>query len=72
MRMASRKNAHASMPKPMPKTSPHFPIRPGHSRPNSRLRTVPVTTPMANWIAMTVDHRRASWKATGSFLRSPR
>ena len=70
--MASRKNAHASMPKPVPNTSPHRPIRPGHSRPNSRLMTVPVTTPMANWIAITVDQRRASWKATASLRRSPR
>jgi hypothetical protein len=28
--------------------------------------TMPVTTPMANWIAITVDQRRASWKATAS------
>ena len=72
MRMASRKNAHASTPKPRPNTSPQRPIMPGHSSPNSKDSTVPVTTPMANWMAITADQRRASWRATGSLRRSPR
>lgn len=71
MRTASRKKAQASTPKPIPNTSPHRPISPGHSRPNSKDRTVPVTTPMANCTAMTADQRRASSRAVASPRRSP-
>ncbi len=71
MKIASRKKAHPSMPKPIPKTSPKRPIMRGHRIPNSNERMVPVTAPTANCTAITTDHRRASFKATGSFLRRP-
>ena len=40
-----------------PSTSPKRPIRPGHSRPISKLSTVPETAPIANSTAETFDHR---------------
>jgi len=41
-------------------TSPKRPIRPGHNRPISKLRTVPETAPTATNRPATLAHRRAS------------
>ena len=43
-----------------PMTSPKRPIRPGHNRPISKLRTVPETAPTATNRPATLAHRRAS------------
>ncbi len=53
-------------------TSPNRSNIPGHSRPISKLRTVPVTAPTANVTAATFDHRRASRIQSASLRRSPR
>src|SRR6059058_2460754 len=47
MKMASTKNQKPSSAKPSPKTLPKAAMKPGHSKPNSKLRMVPVTTPTA-------------------------
>ena len=48
MKIASRKNEKPSIAKPSPNTLPNVPVKFGHSRPISKLRIVPVTTPTAN------------------------
>ena len=60
MKIASMKKEKPSSAKPSPKTSPNVAVRLGHSRPNSKERIVPVTTPTANRISITFDHRFAS------------
>ncbi len=48
-----------SSAKASPMTSPKRSNIPGHSIPNSKLRTVPVTAPTANVTAATFDQRSA-------------
>src|SRR4029079_9497939 len=72
MKIASTKKAIPSSANGKPMTSPYCDIRPGHSRPISKLRIVPETAPTANSTAATFDHRRASESAIGSFERRPR
>ena len=60
MKIASMKNEKPSSAKPRPNTSPNVAVKFGHNRPNSNDSTVPVTTPTANRISMTFDHRLAS------------
>jgi len=58
--MASTKKENPSRVKPRPKTFPKSWIHTGQSRPSSKLRVVPVTTPTANSASMIRDQRRAS------------
>src|SRR4051812_45258954 len=60
MKIASMKNEMPSSPKPTPNTSPNVAMKFGHSRPNSKDRIVPVTTPTAKIVIATFDHRFAS------------
>ena len=60
MKIASTKNEKPSSVKPSPKTSPNVAMKPGQSRPSSKLRIVPLTTPTANSASMIFDQRRAS------------
>ena len=60
MKIASMKNDTPSSPNASPNTSPNVAMKSGHSRPNSKLRIVPVTTPTANRISATFDQRFAS------------
>ena len=60
MKIASTKNEIPSSAKPIPNTSPKRAMNSGHSRPNSKLRIVPVTTPTANSVTATFDQRLAS------------
>ena len=69
MKIASRKNEKPSSAKARPKTSPNVAMKFGHSRPSSKLRIVPVTTPTANSASMTFDQRRASTRYSGSPVR---
>ena len=41
-------------------------MKPGHSKPNSKLRMVPVATPTANSAIMIFDQRLASVRKSGS------
>jgi hypothetical protein len=59
MKMASRKKEKPSRVKPRPNTFPKSAIHCGHSRPSSKDRIVPVTTPTANSASMIRDQRRA-------------
>ncbi|SDN34640.1 hypothetical protein SAMN04488074_1506 [Lentzea albidocapillata subsp. violacea] len=47
-KIASMKKANPSSVNGSPMTSPNLPMRPGHSRPISKLRMVPETAPTAN------------------------
>jgi len=58
-----------SAAKATPKTSPNLAMKFGHSRPSSKLSTVPVTTPTANRAIITFDHRLASVRYSGSPVR---
>jgi len=59
-----------SIAKAMPKAAPKRSSKCGQSRPNSKLRTVPVTAPTAKVTAIAFDHRLASSSAASSpFLR---
>ena len=60
MKIASRKNEKPSNAKPSPKTFPNAAMNCGQSRPNSKLRIVPVTTPTAKSVIITFDQRMAS------------
>ena len=60
MKIASRKKEKPSSAKASPKTSPNVAMKFGQSRPSSKLRIVPVTTPTAKSASMTFDQRRAS------------
>ena len=66
MKIASVKKNKPSNAKGTPKASPHWPMNRGHSRPNSKLSTVPVTAPTANVTAMYFDQRWASRRASRS------
>src|SRR6266508_2811959 len=59
MKIASRKKKIPSIAKAIPKASPKRSIIPGHSSPNSKERTVPLTAPTANRTATAFDQRRA-------------
>ena len=69
--MASTKNDSPSNANGRPSTSPKRPIRPGHSRPISKLRTVPETAPIANKTADTLAHRLASRSAIRVVANDP-
>ena len=69
MKIASTKNDTPSRPKARPNTSPNVAMKSGHSRPNSKERIVPVTTPMANSVSPTFDQRLASALKCGSPVR---
>src|SRR5512132_33168 len=71
MKIASRKKKIPSIAKPTPKASPKRPVNRGHSRPNSKERTVPVTAPTAKRTATAFDQLRASRSASWSFFRWP-
>jgi hypothetical protein len=47
-------------------------MRPGHSRPISKLRMVPDTAPTANSTPIALDHRRASAVYSALPVRMPR
>ena len=72
MKIASTKKEKPSNAKPSPKTSPKEAMKLGQSRPNSKLRIVPVTTPTAKSAIITFDQRRASVRYSGSPVRSQR
>jgi hypothetical protein len=59
IKIASRKKENPSSVNPRPKTFPKSCIHAGHSKPSSKDRIVPVTTPTANRASMIRDHRRA-------------
>src|SRR6476659_6139027 len=71
-KIASTKNDSPSKANGSPSTSPNRPISPGHSRPISKLSTVPETAPIANSTAETFAHRCARPSATGSSRTIPR
>ena len=70
--MASRKKKMPSKAKGTPNAAPHWPMNVGHSRPNSKESTVPVTAPTAKVTAMYFDQRWASRRASRSPCRMPR
>ena len=70
--MASVKKDTPSSANGNPSTSPNRPINPGHSKPISKLRTVPDTAPIANSTAETFYHRFANRNAIGSPRTIPR
>src|SRR6266545_2407168 len=72
MKIASRKKKIPSIAKAIPKASPKGSIIPGHSSPNSKERTVPLTAPTANSTATALDQRRARRSASASPLLRPR
>src|SRR3954447_731269 len=69
--IASTKNDKPSNANGRPSTSPKRPIRPGHSRPISKLSTVPDTAPMANRTADTLPQRLARPSAAGLVAQVP-
>src|ERR671931_345339 len=71
MKMASRKNEIASRENPSPNTDPKVAVKFGQSRPSSKLRIVPVTTPPAKSASMIFDQRLASTPYSGSPVRCP-
>jgi hypothetical protein len=60
MKIASMKNEKPSSANASPKTPPKVAMNSGHSIPSSKERIVPVTTPIANRMIITFDHRLAS------------
>ena len=72
MKIASVKKNKPSNANGTPNASPQRPINRGHSSPNSKVSTVPVTAPTAKVTAMYFDHRWASVRASRSLCRSPR
>ena len=66
MKIASVKKKIPSKANGTPNASPHWPMNRGHSRPNSKLSTVPVTAPTAKVTAMYFDQRCASISASRS------
>ena len=72
MKTASVKKKIPSKANGTPKAAPHCPMNFGHSRPNSKDRTVPVTAPTAKVTAMYFDHRWASSIASASSCLMPR
>jgi hypothetical protein len=71
MKIASRKKKIPSIAKPTPKASPKRPVNLGHSSPNSKERTVPLTAPTAINTATAFDQLRARRRASGSFRLRP-
>ena len=71
-KIASVKKNRPSNANGTPKASPHWPMNRGHSSPNSKLSTVPVTAPTANVTAMYFDQRWASSSASASSCLTPR
>ncbi|OLT53083.1 hypothetical protein BJF88_01615 [Cellulosimicrobium sp. CUA-896] len=71
-KIASVKKNRPSKAKGTPNASPHRPMKRGHSRPNSKLSTVPVTAPTAKVTAMYFDQRCASTSAALSSCRRAR
>ena len=69
MKIASTKKENPSSMKPSPNTLPKAAMKPGHNRPNSKLRIVPVTTPIANSASITFDQRLAIVRKSGSPVR---
>jgi hypothetical protein len=69
MKIASMKNEKPSSVNPSPNTLPKPAMKPGHSSPSSKLRIVPVTTPMANSASITFDQRLASVRKSRSPVR---
>src|SRR5918995_1468966 len=65
MKIASTKKEMPSSPKATPNTSPKVAMKSGHSSPNSKERTVPVTTPTAKRISATFDQRCRQGLASG-------
>jgi hypothetical protein len=63
------KKENPSSVNPSPNTFPKSCIHTGHSRPSSKDRIVPVTTPTANSASMIRDHRRASVRYSSSPVR---
>jgi len=66
MKIASVKKNSPSTANGMPNAAPNFSMKLGHRRPNSNVRTVPVTAPTANVTAMYFDQRCASRSASAS------
>ena len=64
MKIASVKKNSPSKANGTPNAAPHWPMNCGHSRPNSKVSTVPVTAPTANVTAMYFDQRWASSSAS--------
>ena len=64
--MASVKKNSPSNANGTPNAAPHWPMKCGHSNPNSKLSTVPVTAPTAKVTAMYFDQRWASRSAAAS------
>ena len=60
MKIASMKNEKPSRPKAKPNTSPNVAMNSGQSRPSSKDRIVPVTTPIANRMIIACYQRLAS------------
>ena len=52
-KIASAKNENPSIAKPSPNTPPNVAVNPGQRSPISKLRIVPVMTPVANSATMT-------------------
>ncbi len=72
MKTASVKKKIPSNANGTPNAAPHWPMNLGHSSPNSKDSTVPVTAPTAKVTAMYFDQRWASSIATGSLRLMPR
>src|SRR5262245_45668146 len=66
MKIASMKKEKPSSANASPKTSPKAAMKPGQSRPSSKLRIVPVTTPTAKSASIAFDQRLASVRSIGS------
>ena len=69
-KIASRKKAKPSIENGIPMIGPAMAMKPGHSRPSSKERTVPLTAPTANRMAVPFDHRFANSRYSGSPVRS--
>ncbi len=66
MKIASMKNEKPSIANPRPNTLPKVAVKFGHSSPISKLRIVPVITPIANSATITRVQRRASVRYSSS------
>ena len=72
MKIASVKKKIPSKANGTPNAAPHWPMNFGHSSPNSKERTVPVTAPTAKVTAMYFDQRWASSRASAVVVPDPR
>ncbi len=70
-KIASRKKKIPSIAKATPKAAAKRSMKRGHNRPNSKVRTVPVTAPTAKVTAIAFDQRFASSIAAESSRFSP-